>query len=542
MDEPGRADCDLICLGAGIGGLTAAITAHELGLRPLVIEKTGKIGGVGGISGGQCWMPVNQLARAAGITDSVEAATAYLMYAGGGFGDEQLARHYCARAGEVVKFLADKAGLNWVLVPVPDNFAGCPGAVGALESGRLLEVHVFPGALLGADRTRTRRERNFATATEVFTGSVSQEEIEQRRERDDRARGGALAGALVRNALDRGIEIWTNSSPVALLREDGRVVGVRVARADAEIEVRASRGVLLATGGTDGSAELTRIYEGRDRDTVSLLSTTGDHLRLAGLLGAKVVAPFRPIHTCLEPDVTAVLDEDGTVQRNLSIMRSAFPHAIIVNSGGRRFHNEADHQSRDAGLTAIDTRAPWSLANVPCWTVWDSQHVQKYFGGVAPDTPGVWSAASLPELATAAGIDPDGLARHVAEFNRHAAAGRDPDFGRGSHPADRFVGDFAGPGHPNLGAIDQPPFYAVRLAIRTMGIPVAGLTVDEHSRVIDWADRPIRGLYAAGNAIALVDLGFGYEGGNANGRSLVYGFGAAAHAASPDSVTDAACD
>jgi 3-oxosteroid 1-dehydrogenase len=469
----------------------------------------------------------------------VDAATGYLMYAGGGRGDERMARHYCARAGEVVKFLADKAGLKWVLVPVPDNFAGCPGADGALECGRLLEVDVFPGALLGADRTRTRKERNVATATEAFTGSVSAEEIEQRRQRDERARGGSLAGALVRNALDRGIGIWTNSSPVELLREDGRVVGVRVAREGAEAEVRASRGVLLATGGTDGSAELTRIYEGRDRDTVSLLSTTGDHLRLAGLLGAKVVAPFRPIHTFLEPDVPVVQDEDGTAQRNLSIMRSAFPHAIIVNSRGRRFHNEADHQSRDAGLTAIDTRAPWSLANVPCWTVWDSQHVNKYFGGIAPDVPGVWSAGNLADLAAAAGIDPDGLAREVAGFNEHALAGEDPDFGRGSHPADRFVGDFAGSGHPSLGTISQAPFYAVKLVIRTMGIPVAGLIADEHARVIDWADRPIPGLYAAGNSVALVDLGFGYEGGNANGRSLLYGFCAAEHAARRATVSGA---
>jgi 3-oxosteroid 1-dehydrogenase len=532
MGEQQPANYDLLCVGAGIGGLTAAITAHEFGLTPLVIEKTAKIGGVGGISGGQCWVPVNHLASAAGISDSVDAATAYLMYAGGGCGDERMARHYCARAGEVVKFLADKAGLAWVLVPVPDNFAGCLGAVGALDFGRLLEVDVFPGELLAADRQRTRKERNVATATEVFTGSVSAAEIEQRRRRDDRARGGSLAGALVRNALDRGIEIWTNSAPVGLLRDDGRVVGARVTREGAEVEVRAGRGVLLATGGTDGNAELTRIYEGRSRDTVSLPSTTGDHLRLAGLLGAKVVAPFRPIHTFLEPDVPVVLDEDGTVQRNLSVMRSAFPHAIIVNSRGRRFHNEADHQSRDAGLTAIDTRAPWSLANVPCWTVWDSQHVQKYFGGSAPDAPGVWSAASLAKLAAAAGIDPIGLAREVATFNESALAGEDPDFGRGSHPADRFVGDFAGSGHPNLGTIDQAPFYAVKLAIRTMGIPVAGLTADEHSRVIDWADRPIPGLYAAGNSVALVDLGFGYEGGNANGRSLLYGFCAAEHAAS----------
>lgn len=538
-DERQAPDYDLICLGAGIAGLTAAITAHEFGLRPLVVEKTGKIGGVGGISGGQCWVPVNHLAQAAGIADSVDAATAYLMYAGGGRGDERLARHYCARASEVVKFLADKAGLTWVLVPVPDNFAGCPGADGALESGRLLEVDVFPGALLGADRSRTRKERNVATAAEVFTGSVSAEEIEQRRQRDDRARGGSLAGALVRNALDRGIEIWTNSSPVALVREDGRVAGVRVAREGVEAEVLASRGVLLATGGTDGSAELTRIYEGREQDTVSLPSTTGDHLRLAGLLGAKVVAPFRPIHTFLEPDVPVLQDEDGTVQRNLSIMRSAFPHAIIVNSRGRRFHNEADHQSRDAGLTAIDTRAPWSLANVPCWTVWDSQHVQKYFGGSAPDAPGVRSSASLAELAAAASIDPGGLTREVARFNKHVLAGKDPDFGRGSHPADRFVGDFAGSGHPNLGTIDRPPFYAVQLAIRTMGIPVAGLSADEHSRVIDWADRPIPGLYAAGNSVALVDLGFGYEGGNANGRSLVYGFCAAEHAAGRSSASGA---
>lgn len=539
MSDEQQADWDVICIGAGIGGLTSAVTAHEMGLRPLVIEKTPKIGGVGGISGGQVWVPVNHLARAAGIADSAEAATAYMMHAGGGHGDERMARHYCSRVAEAVEFLGEKAGLRWVLVPVPDNFAGCPGADGALEGGRLMEVDVLPGAVLGEDRLRTRRERNVATATEVFTGSVSAAEVEQRRARDDRARGGALAGSLVRDALDRGIEIWTQAQTLELLREGGSVVGVRVARDGAETQVRARRGVVLATGATDGSAELTRIYEGRDRSTVSLMSTTGDHLRLAGLLGAKVVAPPRPIHTFLEPDVPVTVDEDGTVQRNLSIMKAAAPHAIVVNKRGRRFHNEADHQSRDAGLAAIDPRASWSLANVPCWTVWDSQHVKKYFDGVAPDAGGVWSAATVAELAANAGIDPAGLEEQVAEFNAHALEGEDPDFGRGSQLANRYVGDFAGSGHPNLGTIDQPPFYAVKLAIRTMGLPSAGLTVDEHARVIDWADEPIPGLYAAGNAIAMTDLGFAYEGGTANGRSVLYGFCAAEHAATRSPVASA---
>ena len=75
-------------MGSGAAGLTAAITAHEHGLSVLVLEKSPMIGGVAAISGGQLWVPANHLAEEAGIADSVEEGLAYLMWIGGGYGDE----------------------------------------------------------------------------------------------------------------------------------------------------------------------------------------------------------------------------------------------------------------------------------------------------------------------------------------------------------------------------------------------------------------------------------------------------------------------
>lgn len=531
MDSNNVLSFDLICIGAGVGGLTAAITADELGLRPLVIEKTSKLGGVAAISGGQCWAPVNHLAEEAGIEDSVELAVQYMMFAGGGRGDIRMARHYCSRAASVVRFLADKAGVQWVLGPVPDHLAGAPGVLGALEWGRTLEVAAFPGSELGRYQALTRREPNVITNSEGLTGAVSSGEVSRRKQRDYRARGGSLAGSLVRSVLRRGIEIWLEATPTSLLIVAGAVIGVTTKYKNREIRVPSRCGVLLATGGYDSDADLARLYDGRDVSTVSLPSTTGDHLRLAGILGAKVIAPARPVVSVLDPDVPVRPDEEGVLERPDPVVHSSFPHAIIVNSAGRRFHNEADNQSRHVSLSAIDPKEPWRLSNLPCWAIWDSRHVRRYFGGVTPSAHGVNASNSIAELAAAVGIDPVGLVEQIAEFNFHACSGQDPQFGRGARPAHRYAGDTSTSDHATLGEIAEPPFYAVRLVSRTMGLAIAGLSTDEHSRVINWTDTPIPGLYAAGNAVALAELGFAYTSGSGNCRGMIHGFCAAEHAA-----------
>jgi len=517
-------DYDVVCIGSGAAGLTAAITAHERGLSVLVIEKTGKIGGVAAISGGQCWVPANHVAERADIKDSIEEGFAYLMWCGGGYGDERRARHYCTRARDAVRFLDEHADVRWQIVPVADPFHGYRESVHSLPVGRLLEVGVFPGASLGAAQSITRSAVDRITSSEAHGTPPAAAEVAARHQRDERTHGGSLVGSLVRNALERDVPIWPATPAVSLLTEASRVTGVRVVRDGAEVQIRARRGVLLATGGYDSNAADRRTFDaGHEVSTVSLTSVTGDHLRIAGRLGAKIAAPFRPPHNVLEPAVPAITDADATVQRDKSIVLADRPHAIIVNQRGRRFHDETFYSSRDAGLLVIDAVEPWHYANDPCWAIWDSRHVANYLRPESVGTPGVVSALTVEQLAREAGIDPDGLVAEVAQFNQGAANGIDPAFGRDARNPHTV--------EASLGTIEQPPFYAVGLVQRTIGIPQAGLVTDEHSRVLDWDEKPIDGLYAAGGAVAFLEIGLNYTGGNANARSILQGFCAADHAA-----------
>ena len=130
---------------------------------------------------------------------------------------------------------------------------------------------------------------------------------------------------------------------------------------------------------------------------------------------------------------------------------------------------------------------------------------------------------TLEELATRCGIDPAGLKNTVERFNRHAAAGADPDFGRGSTPFNRYGGDASVKPNPSLGAIEKGPFYAVRVVPGSFGT-FAGLDVDGRSRALDDAGRPIPGLYVAGNDQASV-MGGHYPAGGINlGPALAFGY------------------
>ena len=142
-------------------------------------------------------------------------------------------------------------------------------------------------------------------------------------------------------------------------------------------------------------------------------------------------------------------------------------------------------------------------------------------------------ADTLQELAEKAGIDPDGLTSTVATFNANAEKGVDPEFGRGTHPWSAWMcGDPSHEPNPNLGPLTEPPFYAVELSRMAMtGIPAAGLMTDHHCQVVGWDDRPIAGLYAAGNSVARLETGAVMQSGVSNARGMLHGWLAALHAA-----------
>jgi hypothetical protein len=138
-------------------------------------------------------------------------------------------------------------------------------------------------------------------------------------------------------------------------------------------------------------------------------------------------------------------------------------------------------------------------------------------------------ADDLDALARLTGIPSGTLVGSVAHFNQGAAVGEDPDFGRGSYPYDRWIGDPSAP-HPTLAPLLEAPFYALEVHLGCMGTK-GGPRTDDHGRVLSARRRPVAGLYAAGNAAASPFGTATAAGGATLGPALVFGFRAGEAAA-----------
>ena len=211
------------------------------------------------------------------------------------------------------------------------------------------------------------------------------------------------------------------------------------------------------------------------------------------------------------------------------VMDRAKPGMVTVDGTGRRFVNESTSYHR-FGL-AMRADAP---QRVPAFLVCDADALRRHgLGMVRPGGKGLApfladgylvEGRSLDELAGRLRIDAAGLKATVSAMNGYAAAGLDPEFGRGSTDYERHMGDPSlGGANPNLGPIATAPFYAVRLVPGDIGA-ATGLVTDDHARVLGEDDRPIAGLYACGNDMQSV-MGGVYPGpGITIGPGLVFAF------------------
>ena len=115
----------------------------------------------------------------------------------------------------------------------------------------------------------------------------------------------------------------------------------------------------------------------------------------------------------------------------------------------------------------------------------------------------VGKANTVRELAEQLDIDPDNLEKTVANMNRYAQDGKDPEFQRGDSAYDRYYGDPRFEPNPCLGAIDEAPFYAIRLDAGDFGTQ-GGLATNPEAQVTREDGSAIEGLYAVGNCSAAV--------------------------------------
>ena len=528
--------CDVLCVGSGAGGLSAAITAAHAGAEVVVIEAAERLGGAAAYSGGQVWIGASDRARAAGIEDSPGDVGRYLDWLSEGDADESLRDVFVSRGPEAARFLAERGVPLRVVRGMPDYYF--PAAPGSRDEGRIHEIEPWDERQLGglSDLVATSPYGAgwVSTQDRVDTGGQAPiPELESRKrrhmERGERCGGPGLAAALAASAASHGARFRTEARAARLLADGDRVTGAVVRTREGEREILAHAGVVLATGGYDWDAErMSALDELRDVHSMAPDTTRGDHFNLAEPLGG-VPAVVRKPHTSGTVFGTHTPGEHRDGRPVFRYFTPGLPHSIVVNAAGRRFADDSFHMTTVSGIAEErDGRTP----NWPAWVITDQTFHDKYpFGGLpaGSSVPGdmAASASTVADLARAAGIDPDALADEVRRFNEFSERREDADFQRGSLPYTLALhGDPRMPNR-NLGPLEKPPFHAFPLARVGVNCPAAGLLIGPDGDVRARDGEPIPGLYAAGNCAAQLDIGAGYNSGMGNQRGLLYGYLAA---------------
>jgi 3-oxosteroid 1-dehydrogenase len=536
--QPDRWDqtVDVVVIGSGAAGLSAAVAAHDGGAEVLVLEKGAMIGGTAGVSGGIMWAPLNRQAKGAGISDTRDEALEYIRrLSQGSEPDAELLETFVDRASEALDYLEDNTPLKlMVSLAFTDYYGDLPG--GKKEGGRSLEPKPFDARTeLGDWAPKVRRSPHLASLTmdegsQVILGGAMPPGLAEQRDRDDvRVLGSALVTSLFKGLLDRGVNVITDSRVRDLVVVDGVVIGVRVEQAGASVVIGARRGVVLACGGFEWNPGMVKAFVGQEVVPMSPPHNEGDGHVMAMEAGAELgnMTSFWGQPAMHDPAV----DFEGRQMIQMAGSR-AFPGVIVVNRAGQRFVNEASsYQDFPKVVNAFDP-SRIEHPNTDHWMVFD-QSVKDTAtilpsippGAEAPDW--IVRADTIGELAEKAGIDAHGLEAQVARWNAAVEAGEDADFDRGTLWYEGFM--TGGPDKAGcLAPVATAPFYAVRMVQGALGTS-GGARIDSDGRVRSMRGGVIEGLYAAGNASAAV-LGASYPGGGATlCPALTFGYLAGRH-------------
>ena len=485
--EDSTVDADVVVVGAGGAGMTAAITAAAEGKSVVILESQSMVGGnsvraTGGMNAGKTvYQDENEFGESAGVEktlktaaekyadnetitalaktvseqwaayqanptgyfDSVELMELDTMIGGKGINDPELVETLCANSADAIDWL-DEHGIT------------------------LHDVSSFGGASV----KRIHRPVN-AEGKTVSVGSY-------------------MIPLLQENCEKAGVQILLNTTANEILTDaNGAAVGIKATGSTGETVTVNAKAVVLTTGGFGANLDMVVKYKPELKGfmTTNAAGIQGQGIEMAEAIGAATVDMDQiQIHPTVEANTAALITEglrgDG---------------AILINEEGQRFIDEVG--TRDVVSAAeIAQTGSYSWLVVDQAMVDASSVIQGYIKKGYTVT-----GATYEELGKAMGVDAAAFAETMEKWNGYVEAKNDPDFGRTS---------FANP-------LNTAPYYAVKVTAgvhHTMG----GLKINANTEVLNEKGEVIPGLFAAGEVTGGVH-GANRLGGNAVADFTVFG-------------------
>lgn len=550
----GQIKVDVLVVGSGAAGLSAAVTAAHFGAKVLVAEKESVIGGTSAWSGGWLWIPRNPLAREEGFQEDASAPLNYLSHEMAGQSADARLKAFLHYGPEMIEFFRQNTAVQFLSGSRMPDFHNSPGFA---HGGRSVTAQPFDGKQLGEwlyrlrpplevislagmgiaggsdmahffNATRSPRSAFYATRRLLRHG--------WQRLRYGRGQhlvnGNALVARLLRSALDLGVKFQLNAPVGQLIHSLKGIEGATLRTDSGNLTVKANA-VILACGGFPHDRQrlakhVPHATEGYGHFSAAPPGNQGDGIRLGESVGGQFDHTLK--HPMAWAPVSRVTLDSGLQLVFPHLVERAKPGFIAVLPNGKRFVNEADsyHDFIAALLAATpegETPHAWLLADGPSMRRYGLGHARP-----SPFNAQAWvrsgylqTANSLTALAEKCAIDGPQLMATVSQFNAAAESGVDNEFQRGASAYNLAQGDTQHPLHPTLGPLCHPPFYAVRILPGSLG-SFSGLITDEHARVLNAQQQPINGLYAIGNDMSSVMRGFYPSGGITLGPAMTFGY------------------
>ena len=480
---------DVVVVGAGGAGMTAAITATDAGKKVIVVESQPIAGGnsvrsTGGMNAAKTpYQDKNEFKEAAGVEKTLATAA------------EKFADNATITA------LAATVKSQW------DAYQANPQ--GYFDSVELMELDTMIGGK-GKNNPELVKAlaENSADAIEWLAsigaevknvgafGGASVKRIHRPVNADGKvtAVGAYIVPILEKNLQDRNVQFLFDTTANEIIMKDGKAVGIKGTGKDGHKVTINAKSVIIATGGFGANAEMVEKYkpELKGFATTNAEGAQGQGIDMATAAGAATVDMDQ-----IQIHPTVHIEEDGNAHLITEGLRG--DGAILVNTEGKRFYDEVS--TRDKVSAAIIAQPEKSA-----WLIVDQSMVDKsaVIAGYIKSGYTV-TGATYEELAKAMGVDEATFTSTMNTWNQAVEAKSDAEFGRTS---------FANP-------LTTAPYYAIKITPavhHTMG----GIVINPKAEVLNEKGEAIPGLFAAGEVTGGVH-GANRLGGNAVADFVVFG-------------------